>query len=651
MASFDENGKYIKTNWKAGDKITATKLNKIEESIEAVNDNDISRHVEADARLDALEAKDAAHDKEFTNVKNTIADNKAAAELGDYEINSRMTFLENELNEGIEEVHNVAETVDGKIAQAEADMGAQVNQGKADMEAMVAEVEADLEGLHAKDEELSEQLADIAINITSLGVVMNSDIPQTDKLQNAIDYCIENNKELFIPSGYIVVDDTIYIKNSIRMHGHNSSTYSKTSSNIRVIDSNKDINVFYIEKEDGETVPAFHLENIYISRKRSSIIDNYNDDNIFAYGMLSTAIYAHMDEGSLKNITIVGFKNGVVFKKSQILELNTSDILMCETGIRLLNSFGAINIENNNFCYNKTTVEFDCKGYLFNFNNNHAESALNHFIITNSALNKLEQINILNNNFTQHEDNTESFLKIFIKGSGYSYSRNIYIENNHLIMKNGNPINIEYENIISDVDIYMNNNTILCDNPISNENKSRIYWNSSYFLSNGSKWSDRSYLTDSIRGIELNNNNIFLNSPLTLKGYDYTNYPTNVKGRMFFDDTRGTISFYNEKQTRLNIPLYMLNTTTAIPTTTDIEGGTISQNVNGDKGSPLGWVFDANTQTWNPFGQIGHRSANINPVSGGLRPRYIGEEYLDLSSNTWYKSVGLTVSDWVKISV
>lgn len=144
MASFDENGKYIKTNWKAGDKITATKLNKIEESIEAVNDIDISRHVEADTRLDALEAKDVAHDKEFTNIKNTIADNKAAAELGDYEINSRMQFLEEELNEGIEEVHNVAETVDGKIATAEANMTAQVNQGKADMEAMVAEVESEM---------------------------------------------------------------------------------------------------------------------------------------------------------------------------------------------------------------------------------------------------------------------------------------------------------------------------------------------------------------------------------------------------------------------------------------------------------------------------------------------------------------------------
>ena len=41
MASFDENGKYIKTNWKNGDRITADKLNKIEESIEAVNGNKI----------------------------------------------------------------------------------------------------------------------------------------------------------------------------------------------------------------------------------------------------------------------------------------------------------------------------------------------------------------------------------------------------------------------------------------------------------------------------------------------------------------------------------------------------------------------------------------------------------------------------------
>ena len=51
---FNEDGTYNKTEWKAGDKITAVKLNKIELSLEAINNNDIDRHVEADGRLDTL---------------------------------------------------------------------------------------------------------------------------------------------------------------------------------------------------------------------------------------------------------------------------------------------------------------------------------------------------------------------------------------------------------------------------------------------------------------------------------------------------------------------------------------------------------------------------------------------------------------------
>ena len=56
---FNEDGTYNKTEWKAGDRITAAKLNKIELSLEAINNNDIDRHVEADSRLDALEGVNA----------------------------------------------------------------------------------------------------------------------------------------------------------------------------------------------------------------------------------------------------------------------------------------------------------------------------------------------------------------------------------------------------------------------------------------------------------------------------------------------------------------------------------------------------------------------------------------------------------------
>lgn len=38
---FNEDGTYNKTEWKAGDKITAAKLNKNELSLEAINNNDI----------------------------------------------------------------------------------------------------------------------------------------------------------------------------------------------------------------------------------------------------------------------------------------------------------------------------------------------------------------------------------------------------------------------------------------------------------------------------------------------------------------------------------------------------------------------------------------------------------------------------------
>ena len=237
MASmFNEDGTYNKTEWKAGDKITASKLNKIEESLEAINNNDISRHVEVDTRLDALEEQ-AAGQNEVTNerieeLNDLVLDNKEELDLEIYDINSRMTFLEEELSEGIEEIHNVAETVDGKIATAEANMTAQVDQGKADMEAMVAEVEADLEGLHAKDDELSAQLEHVeermndCINVKEFGAKGDGISDDREAIQQAIDVAVNNGGgDVIFPHGVYKILSThpSYSNNGLVINGDNIS--------------------------------------------------------------------------------------------------------------------------------------------------------------------------------------------------------------------------------------------------------------------------------------------------------------------------------------------------------------------------------------------------------------------------------------------
>lgn len=68
-------------------------------------------------------------------------------------------------------------------------------------------------------------------------------------------------------------------------------------------------------------------------------------------------------------------------------------------------------------------------------------------------------------------------------------------------------------------------------------------------------------------------------------------------------------------------------------------------------GSPVGWVCTASGTpgTWQPFGQIGSRSASGSPV-GVLTPFFLGEEYLDTGSNKWYKSIGSTNTSWVALN-
>jgi hypothetical protein len=50
-----------------------------------------------------------------------------------------------------------------------------------------------------------------------------------------------------------------------------------------------------------------------------------------------------------------------------------------------------------------------------------------------------------------------------------------------------------------------------------------------------------------------------------------------------------------------------------------------------------------------PVGQQGFRQAAVSPV-GVATPRFIGEEYFDTAGSNWFKSTGLTSSNWKQIS-
>ena len=146
MATFDENGNYIKTDWKDGDKITALRLNKMEAGIASAC-NDSADSEEVDARLDAIEA---------------------GRESDKQEMNAKMDAMED------------------KIAAADASM-----------EAMVAEIEADLESIDSRFTHIENNIYNNPIKITDY-----ADKKEGDDWATVFNYLIEQGyRNIIIPAG------------------------------------------------------------------------------------------------------------------------------------------------------------------------------------------------------------------------------------------------------------------------------------------------------------------------------------------------------------------------------------------------------------------------------------------------------------------
>ena len=353
---FNEDGTYNKTDWKAGDKITATKLNKIEDAIEAVNDHDISRHEEADARLDALEAGVVANKQEIEAkvdaLEDTVVSNKDAADLDIYRIDQHMTLLDKKIDDGVAEVYGVAETVDTKIAEADASMKAQV-----------AEVEADLDGLHAKDEELSEQLE----QIPNLVIEAYSDNSMNSSLINAVNDCISKNKKLNLHKKEYILNNRITFTNLCDVEGNGATLVVNDMIDpgefAILLDGLKDVTIRDLNFEIKDTSPY------------RTLLGLYNSNNV---KFINCKFIANFETVEATHNTLDLYKGNVdiVFDNCTFLQLNNGD----EGGIWVRNTQDIIskNINFNN-CkfykrgYDEILAIWGWQGEISNVNVNNSD--------------------------------------------------------------------------------------------------------------------------------------------------------------------------------------------------------------------------------------------------------------------------------------
>ena len=185
---FNEDGTYNKTKWKAGDKITAVKLNKIESSLEAVNNNNISRHVEADSRLDNLEERMAntPDNEQMDALEDMVKENKDAADLAVYSINQKIESLES-VN-----ADSRLDSLEGVNAGSRLNSLEGVNAGSRlnSLEGVNADIR--LNNLEEKTREIDilQNRTSGFVSLLEFGAVGDGVSDDTHAFQNAIDSCL-----------------------------------------------------------------------------------------------------------------------------------------------------------------------------------------------------------------------------------------------------------------------------------------------------------------------------------------------------------------------------------------------------------------------------------------------------------------------------
>ena len=210
---FNEDGTYNKTEWKAGDKITAAKLNKIELSLEAINNNDIDRHIEADNRLDALEEniENSATKNELKTLETLVKENKDTTALEFHTVEKHIDTVEGRVDTVEGRVDTVVGRVDTVVGRVDTVEG-RVNT----VEGRVNTVEGRVDTVEGRVDDLEISFENSKTNVNAmfppdgmLGCKCDLESDDTEALQNIINYVYQKG------GGVVYIPDSILLSNVI----------------------------------------------------------------------------------------------------------------------------------------------------------------------------------------------------------------------------------------------------------------------------------------------------------------------------------------------------------------------------------------------------------------------------------------------------
>lgn len=201
-------------------------------------------------------------------------------------------------------------------------------------------------GLIASLETTQKAVAELYVTPKLFGAIGDGEADDTEAMQDAMDYAIDHNTELYIPAGQYRITKTLTLKDTLNMRGNGQSTQNTKMSTLLFDAGDQDIPL--IQEAEGVTqVGRCTFANVSFIRQRTEQ-DGYNKETApLVYGKSGTCIGFNSNESSFHRCTFVGFN--AVLKKGSITDFVDCDIVYCNSVIANDTLCNSISFYGGNF--------------------------------------------------------------------------------------------------------------------------------------------------------------------------------------------------------------------------------------------------------------------------------------------------------------